>query len=110
MLKDELREQCLHIAETIEGKHWDDVECEDGFEGNAFDYFADSLLDVNYLIGADRKTVLGAKLYVALGVPCIWIDTYAMTVEGRWWGERATIAFHTDALGLEEFVETLWNC
>lgn len=110
MTQDELRAQCLHIAETIEGKHWDEIDWEDGCEGSAFDYFENNLLDVKYIIGSDRKTVLGAELMVAFGGPTIWIDTYAMTVEGRWWGESASVKIVNDALGLEEFVETLWAC
>lgn len=109
MSTSDLRAQCLHIAQTIEGQHWDEIEWEEDREGDAFQYL-EGVLDIQYVVASDRKTLLGARLLVAFGGPNIWINTHTKAVEGSWWSESCTVPYHTDALGLEEAVETLFAC
>lgn len=80
----------------------------DGKEIDSGDYMQD-VLDINWVLNQDR-TLKGARLLVAFGGPNIWIDTVTQTVEGYWWNDRFEASYHTDAMGLDEYVEMMWGC
>ena len=76
---------------------------------NGYDYLSD-VLDIEYIVGADKTTLLGARIMVTFGGPTIWINTRTKQVEGGWWGESVTRAYHSDAMDLEGTVEELFAC
>jgi len=82
-----------------------DIESEGEF--SAFDYLQDAL-DIQYIVNGERE-YLGARVLVAFGGPNIWVNTLTKTVEGYWWSDSATASFQ-DNLGLDDALETLWNC
>lgn len=73
----------------------------------AYDYFADAL-DINYVINSD-KTYKAVKLLVTFGGPNIWVCTDTMTVEGYWWGDRASASFN-DNMGIDDTFEEYYQC
>lgn len=89
-------------AEWNEGR---DVESEGEF--SAFDYLQDAL-DIEYIVNGKRE-YLGARVLVTFGGPNIWVDTKRGIVEGFWWGDYAKAEFK-DNIGLDEALETLWEC
>lgn len=89
-------------AEWNDGR---DIESEGEF--SAFDYLQDAL-DIEYIVNSKRE-YLGARVLVAFGGPNIWVDTKRGIVEGAWWGSHASATFK-DGLGLDEALETLWDC
>jgi hypothetical protein len=106
----ELKSHVQSIAENLTSPpaEWNegrDVESEGEF--SAFDYLQGAL-DIEYVVNA-KAEYLGARVLVAFGGPDIWINTRTNTVEGAWWGERATAPF-TDNIGLDAALEELWNC
>lgn len=59
--------------------------------GEAYDlysYFADAL-DIEYTIDS-RGEYLGAKIFVTLGGPNVWVDTRMGEVSGAWGCDRAS--------------------
>lgn len=73
----------------------------------AQDYLND-VLDIEYIIGSDRE-YRGARVLVAYGGPNIYIDTKSNIVEG-YWGLYSVTASYTDTLGLNEWLEELYEC
>ena len=74
----------------------------------AFDYLQDAL-DIEYIV--DQKgNYKGARVLVAFGGPNIWIDTRSKRVEGYWAGDSWIEAYNTDAMGLDDALEELFNC
>lgn len=107
--KQQLEDQVRHIANTIEQGTWEGFEpTEDEPFPSAFDYLQDAL-DIQYIVTGKREYI-AARVLVAFGGPNIWINTQTKTVEGYWWGTEASARYHTDALGLDEALETLWEC
>lgn len=76
-------------------------------KGDAFDYLSDAL-DIEYIVNG-KKEYLGARVLVAFGGPNIWINTRTKTIEGYWWADSAFASFQ-DNLGLDDALETLYNC
>ena len=60
-----------------------------------YDYVADAL-DIEYAVDSQKK-YLGARIYVTLGGPTVWIDTREKTVELRWGTDSATALLSYDA-------------
>lgn len=59
---------------------------ENGEAYDIYSYFAD-VLDVEYTIDS-RFEYVGAKIYVTLGGPNVWIDTREGYVKGAWGCDR----------------------
>jgi len=64
----------------------------------AFNWLTDAL-DLEYVVHSN-KSFKGARILVTYGGPNIWVDTVTNTVEGLWWGDKATATF--DGPGAEE--------
>jgi hypothetical protein len=60
---------------------------ENGEPCSLYDYFND-VLDIEYTIDS-RGEYLGARVYVTLGGPNVWIDTREGYVKGAWGTDRA---------------------
>ncbi len=75
-----------------------------------YDYFED-VLDIEYRVEADRKTVRSVSLMVAFGGPNIYIDTAENAVMLYWYTDRARYSFDS-WIGdeINAWAEELWNC
>lgn len=102
-LQNHVNEIARRLSEGFDSADLND----DGEELTAFDYLQDAL-DIEYIVNSKRE-YLGARVLVAFGGPNIWVDTKRGIVEGAWWGDRASASF-TDNIGLDEALETLWEC
>lgn len=60
---------------------------ENGEPYDLYSYFND-VLDIEYTISS-RGDFLGARIYVTLGGPNVWIDTREGYVKGAWGADRA---------------------
>tara|TARA_Y100001951_G_C11126505_1_gene175790 strand:- start:128 stop:415 length:288 start_codon:yes stop_codon:yes gene_type:complete len=68
----------------------------------------EDVLDIQYIINQD-KTYRGARILVAFGGPNIWVNTQSGLVEGYWWGDNAFAGF-IDNIGLDDYLEEMYNC
>lgn len=100
-----------HVKEIInrieQGFDDDDLNCDDE-PMTAFDYLQDAL-DIEYIVNGKRE-ILGARILVAFGGPNIWINTRTNQVEGYWWGDKCIMSYDQDNIGLDDAIETLWEC
>lgn len=101
-----LLDHVQQIANTITNGFGDDLNYDDE-PMSAFDYLQDAL-DIEYIVNSKRE-YLGARVLVAFGGPNIWVNTRTKLVEGYWWGEYAKASFD-DRIGLDEALQTLWEC
>jgi len=102
-----LKENVLHIINTIQNG-MDSYENE-GEPMDAYEYLSD-VLDIEYCISSDKKTVLGARILVAFGGPNIWINTRTKQVEGYWWNDSCIMSYENDEMDIENAVIELWSC
>ena len=90
-------EYCKRIAEELEqyinGELTDD---ETGETLSLYDYFSD-ILDVEYIINSQFE-FSAVKIYVTLGGPTVWIDTYYGTIELRWANEESRYFLTDDVI------------
>lgn len=75
-----------------------------------YDYFED-VLNIEYRIESDRKTLRSVSLMVAFGGPTIYIDTAENAVLLYWWNDRARYSFDS-WIGdeINDWAQELWNC
>lgn len=93
-MKNDLREYVERIRDEIKSLYDltpEEVERreEEGESSSLFDYFADAL-DVEYTIDS-RGEYLGARVYVTLGGPNVWVDTRRGEVGGAWGTDRESV-------------------
>lgn len=93
-MKNELREYVERIRDEIKSLYDltpEEVERreEEGESSSLWDYFADAL-DVEYTIDS-RGEYLGARVYVTLGGPNVWVDTRRGEVGGAWGTDRESV-------------------
>ncbi len=91
--RQQLRDQCKHIAETIS------TPLEDVHE------WMNDVYDIQWITNQDHK-YQGARLLVAGGGPNIWVNMNTHEVEGYWWGDHCKVPF-VDNLQLDEYLEEL---
>lgn len=72
---------CPHCDDLDDVGQWEPL--------SLYDYLSD-VLDVTYIVGSDRQTLKGARFYVTLGGPSVWLDTCSRSVELRWGGRSAS--------------------
>ena len=85
---DELKRMVDSIAQELKAIYNSELINEETSEPMTFwDYFED-VLDLDYIIGSDCKTVRGVHLWVTLGGPNIRIDTFSGDVKGFWGSDR----------------------
>jgi hypothetical protein len=100
-------DQVQHIADSLTNPT-EPTENEYGeIEGDAFDWLSDAL-DIEYIVNS-KKEYLGARVLVAFGGPNIWVNTRTKEVEGYWWSDSAKASFE-DNLGIDDALESLYNC
>ena len=93
-MKNELREYVKRIRDEIKSLYDltpEEIEKreEEGESSSLWDYFADAL-DVEYTIDS-RGEYLGARVYVTLGGPNVWVDTRRGEVGGAWGTDRESV-------------------
>ena len=91
--KQQLRDQCKHIAETIS------TPLEDVHE------WMEGVYDIEWITYQDGR-YKAARLLVAGGGPSIWVNMHTHEVEGYWWGDHCKCPF-VDNLQLDEYLEEL---
>ena len=91
--KQQLRDQCKHIAETIS------TPLEDVHE------WMNDVYDIEWITFNDHS-YKAARLLVAGGGPNIWVNLQTGTVDGYWWSDTYKHRFE-DNLGLDEYLEDL---
>lgn len=64
--------------------------------------YLNEVLDIEYTCSATLEYI-GAKLYVTLGGPNIWVDTRKGIVEGAWGTDRYSLSLPSDVVGGLDF-------
>lgn len=120
-----LNANCIHISEEIEAHansraytdengnvvilNSDDEPTDEMEYRGLYDFINDALdIEVTCGISGDFR---GAKLYVTVGGPTIWVDTQTGFVEGRWATNSCSKWVDSDAIdalneAIEELIET----
>lgn len=104
----DLRKQCEYIAKQIETGEYD---FESGYDYEypcAADYLRNAL-SIEYVVTATGH-YNGAIILVSFGGSNIWIDTRWKEIRGFWWGERCTILYRHDELGIDDYLAEIRDC
>lgn len=108
----ELREHVKSIANEITKGEYDvsevDPDYVDDYADCCAEHYIHDALDIQYIVSS-KKEYLGSRILVAFGGPNIWINTHQGVVEGYWGGDSEKWGF-TDNLGLDEYLEEIYNC
>lgn len=102
--------ECGEIVEDYEtgcecGSDVDDLE-----QLSLVDYFEDSIYDIEYRVGSDRK-YRNVRIMVACGGPNIYVDTAEHAVRLYWWTDRAEAWVDADTCNaIDALFEELYNC
>ena len=115
-MKNELKKYVDGIRDDLKNLYDSDITDEERDEreenGEAYDlysYFNDAL-DIEYTIDS-RGEYLGAKIYVTLGGPNIWIDTREGYVKGAWGTEREESWIPSEICDeINSIFEEYYNC
>ena len=101
---------CKRIAEELEQHFNGEITDEETGETlSLYDYFSD-VLDVEYLINSDLS-YRAVKVYVTLGGPNVWIDTYNGSIELRWANEESRYFLTSDIIDEIDYIwEDYYNC
>ena len=95
----------MNISYHINGEITDE---ETGEELSLFDYFSD-VLDFEFIINRDLS-YSAVKVYVTLGGPTVWIDTYTGSVELRWANEKSSYYLLSDTIdAVNDYFEEYYN-
>ena len=98
-------EYCKRIAEELEQYYNGEITDEETGETlYLYDYFSD-VLDFDIIINSQFQ-YSAVKVYVTLGGPTVWIDTYYGTIELRWANEKA--CYYVDKDIIDE-VNNIWE-
>lgn len=109
MYNEEYFEYCKRVAEELEQYINGEITDEEtGEELSLYDYFED-VLDFEFIINSDL-TYKAVKVYVTLGGPTVWIDTYTACVELRWGSDYASHYLLSDTVNaIDEYFEEYYN-
>ena len=97
-------EYCKRIAEELEQHYNGEITTDEGETVSLYDYFSD-VLDFEYIINSDLS-YKAVKVYVTLGGPTVWVDTYNKTVELRWANESAN--YYLPSCLVDE-IDAIWE-
>lgn len=107
--QDQMKNQLYSILSAIEECDYDFDKEYSNYEGPCAADYLEDVLDINYVINAD-KSYKGVRLLVAFGGPNIWIDTVNQEVQAYWGGDNLVMSYHTDRLEIDDYFEELFNC
>lgn len=69
----------------------------------------DEALDIEFTTNAQRE-VLGAKIYVTVGGPLVYVDTQERTVEGRWGNAEISLSYYPEAGSrIDDLIAEHWD-
>lgn len=90
--------------------HCDDLDDVDSWEALTLHDYLEDVLDITYIVQSDRQTLDGAKFYVTLGGPSVWLDTCSRSVELRWGGRSASWGLTWEVCEeLDEIAQEYWD-
>lgn len=112
----ELQATCDSIREELEALYnadFTDEERErreeDGEPCDFYDYFSDPL-DYEFTVSSRREYV-GARIWVCLGGPNVYIDTRAGEIVGHWGSDTASTWLPSEiCTEIDTVFEDLYNC
>lgn len=88
----------------------EEITLQDCEQVSFFDYFTDSVLDVEYRLNAERQ-FKNVRLMVACGGPNIFIDTGSCEVQLYWWTDRESCPIDPEVCdAINDCFEELYNC
>ena len=109
MYNNENFEYCKRVAAELEQYINGEILNDEGEQASIYDYMED-ILDFNIIIDSQMQYT-ACKVYVTLGGPAVWIDTYYGTVELRWANEQASYCLDLDIIdAINDYFEELYNC
>lgn len=102
-------EYCKRIADELEQYINGEITDEETGETlSLYDYFSD-VLDFEFIINSNF-TYSAVKVYVTLGGPTVWIDTYSGSVELRWANEKSCYYLTSDIIDeINDYFEEYYN-
>lgn len=104
----ENREYCKRIADELETIAAGKAVNEDGEEMGLYDWVNDAL-DFEYTIDS-RRQYKAAKIWVTLGGPNVWVDTWARAVCLAWGTDRAEYPLAWDTCDeLDNIMAEIWE-
>lgn len=91
------------------GDYTEEEQQECGAE-NFGDEFNNNLLDYDFRIDA-RKNLVGARFFVTLGGPTVWIDTESGTLSGSWGAGKESVLLSGELRDfMEDYASLLFEC
>ena len=106
--KQQLRDQCKHIADDISNPKISKDDGGEAIELQTAHEWMENVYDIIWITNRDHE-YQGAKLLVAGGGPNIWVNLQDMTVDG-YWGCDKVIEPWVDEIGLDDYLENLHAC
>jgi len=103
--KQQLRDQCKHIADDISNPKISKDDGGEAIELQTAHEWMERVYNIEWITYGDHK-YKAARLLVAGGGPNIWVNLQTNTVDGYWWGDACKIHF-TDNVGLDEYLEEM---
>ena len=103
--KQQLRDQCKHIADDISHPKISKDDGGEAIELQTAHEWMENVYDIIWITNQDHK-YQGARLLVAGGGPTIGVNVKTEEVEGYWAGDHCTEAFQ-DNIGLRAYLEEL---
>lgn len=102
-------EYCKRIVTELKQHYNGEIVNDDGEILSLYDYISD-VLDYEYTIDS-QLNYRACRIYVTLGGPTVWIDTYNKSVELRWANESATYYIPSDIIEeIDDIMEEYYNC
>lgn len=92
----EIREQMLRRMQGIREELTDTTENNYPFESVA-DWMKENVLDTEYTVDSSLN-VTGAKMFIDVGGPNIYIDTRAYMIVGNWGTEHAQLSLDDEII------------
>lgn len=85
-----------------------EIDPDDAENITMYDYM-DDVLDIEYIINS-RREYIGARLYVTLGGPTVYVDTRDQMVRLYWGGERAERGLSCNTCdALDDVLREMWE-
>ena len=113
--------RCPCCDAIVERDDWDDLDvftcphCDDlddvgQWEALTLHDYLEDVLEITYVVQSDRQTLEGARFYVTLGGPSVWLDTCSRSVELRWGGRSASWGLTWEVCkDLDEIAQECWD-
>lgn len=105
----ENRAMLENIREELENIYNGKEMNEDGEIKTFWDYISEDVLDLNYIINAD-KSYKAVSLLITFGGPNIYIDTWEKEIKLFWGGEKETLWLPSEITEeIDSVMEEIYN-